>query len=105
MKNRTEKKRGIRSLSYMTVSIGLFLVSLAITVFLLVRSALTAGGLGKAEGVLGILALAAGVIGFIAPLYGHFIVRIDGRGDWRVGAVLNGLMTLLLTFLYFLGIQ
>ena len=103
MKDR--KRGGLRSLSYMTVSVSLFVLSLCLTVFLIVRSAFTAGGLGKTEGVLGAVALLASAAGWIVPLYGHFIVRIDGKGDWRIGTLLNGMLTLFLVFLYFLGIS
>ena len=96
---------GLRSLSYMAVSLGLFFLSLAVTVFLLIRSVLTEGNLSKAESILGTAALAASIAGFVIALYGHFIVRIDGKGDWRIGAALNGLMMLFLVFVYFLGVS
>ena len=105
MKKNANGKGGLRSLSYMTVSVGLFVISFVLTAVLIVRSALTAGGLGRVEGILGAVALIASAAGFIVPLYGHFIVRIDGKGDWRVGTALNGLLTLFLIFLYFLGIS
>ena len=105
MKKSTNGKGGIRSLSYMTVSVSLFILSLVLTAVLMVRSALTAGGLGRTEGLLGTVALAASIAGFVIPLYGHFIVRIDGKGDWRVGTFLNGILMLFLVFLYFLGIS
>ena len=105
MNKKPGEKGGIRSLSYMTVSVSLFVLSLVLTAVLIVRSAMTAGELGKAGGILGTVALAAAAAGFVVPLYGHFIVRMDGRGDWRIGTVLNGLLTLFLVFLYFLGIS
>ena len=105
MKKNKSGKGGLRSLSYMTVSISLFCLSLVLTAVLMVRSALTAGGLGRTEGILGTVALIASVVGFIVPLYGHFIVRMDGKGDWRVGTLLNGILMLFLIFLYFLGIS
>ena len=103
MKDR--KRGGFRSLSYMTVSLGLFAISLGLTVFLIVRSVLTEGGLGRTEGILGAAALLASAAGWIIPLYGHFIVRMDGKADWRIGTLLNGLLMLILVFLYFLGIS
>ncbi len=94
-----------RSLSYMTASAALFAVSFVLTAVLLVRAVRSAGGLGTAEGLLGIAALVAAAAGFVIPLYGHFIVREDGRADWRIGCALNGLMLLVLVWLYFLGIR
>ena len=105
MKKNRREKGGVRSLSYMTVSVALFVLGFVITAVLLVLSAVTAGGLGRISGILGTVALAAAAAGFTVPLYGHFIVRMDGKGDWRVGTVLNGLLTLFLVFLYFLGIS
>ena len=105
MKKNRREKGGVRSLSYMTVSVALFILGLVITAALLVRSAVTDGGLGRISGILGTVALAAAIAGFAVPLYGHFIVRMDGKGDWRVGTVLNGLLMLFLVFLYFLGIS
>ena len=102
---KVRKRGGLRSLSYMTVSVSLFILSLVLTAVLIVRSALTAGGLGRTEAVLGAAALLASAAGWIIPLYGHFIVRIDGKGDWRVGTVMNGILMLFLIFLYFLGIS
>lgn len=102
MKN---KNRRLRSLSYMTVSLGLFFLSLILSAVLIVRAVLTDGGLGRADAVLGTLALAAVIAGFIVPLYGHFIVRIDGKANWRLGVLLNGVLMLFLVFLYFLGIS
>ena len=94
MKN---KNRRLRSLSYMTVSLGLFFLSLILSAVLIVRAVLTDGGLGSADAVLGTLALAAVIAGFI--------VRIDGKADWRLGVLLNGVLMLFLVFLYFLGIS
>ena len=103
MKDRT--RGGLRSLSYMTVSVSLFILSLGLTLFLLIRSVITAGSLGRTEGILGAAALLASAAGWIVPLYGHFIVRIDGKADWRIGALMNGVLMLFLVFLYFLGIS
>ena len=50
-KNRREKG-GVRSLSYMTVSVALFVLGFVITAVLLVLSAVTAGGLGRISGIL-----------------------------------------------------
>ena len=100
------KTRGLlRSVSYMSASIGLFLFGLALLIYLLIRSIMTAGALGKAESSLGVIALIAGIAGYVIALYGHFIVRVESKGDWRIGAALNGVLTLLLIFLYFLGIS
>ncbi len=94
-----------RSLSYMTVSLILFALSFILTAVLIVRAALTNGRITAAEGILGITALICSVLGFIVPLYGHFIVRIDSKADWRIGAAANGLLMLILVFLYFLGVR
>ena len=100
-----QKSGFLRSMSYMTASVGLFILSLGLTVFLIVRAVLTEGAISRTEGILGTVALIASAAVFIIPLYGHFIVRMDGKADWRVGAALNGIMMLLLIFLYFLGIS
>ena len=105
MKKNTKQKGSLRSLSYMTVSVSLFILSLVLTVLLIIRTAVTAGGLGRTESILGAAALIASIAGWIIPLYGHFIVRMDGKGDWRVGTVMNGILMLFLIFLYFLGIS
>lgn len=95
----------LRSMSYMTASLILFVAAFAISVYLIVRSVVTGGSITAFEGILGIFALLFSISGFIVPLYGHFIVRIDSKADWRIGAALNGLLMLFLVFLYFLGIQ
>ena len=92
-------------MTYMTASMILFAVSLVLTVFLIIRSVMTAGSLGKTESILGAAALLASAAGWIIPLYGHFIVRMDGKADWRAGTLLNGTLMLLLVFFYFLGIS
>ena len=89
----------------MTASLILFVLSFVLAAVLILRAVLTNGELSSLEGILGIFALVFSAAGFIIPLYGHFIVRIDSRADWRIGAALNGLLMLFLVFLYFLGIR
>ena len=105
MKKTTNRGGFFRSLSYMTVSAVLFVLALFLTVFLLWTAVSTQGSVGTAEGIMGIAALLFAACGFVVPLYGHFIVRIDSKADWRIGAGLNGLLLLFLVFLYFLGIR
>lgn len=95
----------IRSLSYMTASLVLFVLSFGVSVFLLIRAAGSGGAASAAAGAMGIAALVCSAAGFVIALYGHFIVRIDTKTDWRLGVILNGLLTLFLIFLYFLGIR
>lgn len=95
----------LRSMSYMTASLILFIAAVVITAYLMIRAVVSGGSLTALEGILGIIALLFSVSGFVVPLYGHFIVRIDSKADWRIGAALNGILMLFLVFLYFLGIQ
>ena len=97
-------KGGLRSLSYMTVAVALFVIAFGLTVFVLLRAVLSGGNAGRLEGICGIAAIVCSAAGFVVPLYGHFIVRMDGKADWRLGVVLNGLLLFFLIFLYFSGI-
>ncbi|MBQ5953245.1 MAG: hypothetical protein IJL47_04295 [Lachnospiraceae bacterium] len=93
-----------RSLSYMTAAVLLFLAAFGLTVFVFVRAVTTGGNIGRLESALCLLSLIFAAAGVVIPLYGHFIVRVDGKADWRVGVAMNGLLLLALIFLYFLGI-
>ena len=103
MKKRSVKKI-LRSVTYMQVSLILFGLSFLICLVLFIRSILSGGGLGTAEGILGITALLFSIAGFITPLYGRFVVHAQARPDYRLGLLLNGAMMLILFFFYFLGL-
>lgn len=94
----------MRGLSYMQASLSLFVLSLLLSLVLGIRAVISAGRVGYTEGALAFLALVLSIAGFVVPVYGHFIVKNDSRTDWRLGVLLNGLLMLFLTFIYFLGI-
>ncbi len=102
-----EKKgllKKLKSVTYMQASLGLFAVSLILTLVLSVRAVVTNGGLTLLEGFLGIVALLLSAAGLLVTLYGRFILKEKIRPDFRLGVLLNGLLMFWLVFLYFLGI-
>ena len=102
-----EKKgllKKLKSVTYMQASLGLFAVSLILTLVLSVRAVVTNGGLTLLEGFLGIVALILSAAGLLVALYGRFILKEKIRPDFRLGVLLNGLLMFWLVFLYFLGI-
>ena len=94
----------LRSVTYMQASLGLFGVSLILTLVLSVKAVATNGGLTLLDGFLGILALLMSAAGLMVALYGRFLLREKIRPDFRIGVLLNALLMLWLVFLYFLGI-
>ena len=103
MKEDTIRNR-LRRITYMQTSLGLFVISLVTVLVLWIRSVTTNGSLTLFEGFLGILALVFCLIGFAVPLYGRFVVKAPSRPDYRIGLLLNGILALVLLFLYILGI-
>ena len=73
-----------RSVTYMQASLALLIPEVLAFVYLFVRSVMTGGGLTAWEGGIGVLAMLCALAGIIIPLYGHFIVRIDGRKSWKI---------------------
>ena len=94
----------LRSVNYMQASLGLFGLSLLLTLVLSVRAVMTNGGLTILEGFLGILALLLSGAGLVIALYGRFILKEKRKPDFRLGLLLNLLLMLCLVFLYFLGL-
>ena len=103
MKENSLRER-IRRITYMQTSLGLFILSLVIVLVLWIRSVASNGALTLFEGFLGVLALAFCLTGFAVPLYGRFVVKAPDRPDYRLGLLLNGILALILVFLYILGI-
>ena len=97
-------KRILSQVTYMQLSLILFLVSLLITAVLGIRAVARGGNLSFWEGLFGIAALLLSIAGFAAPLYGRFVVRAEAKQDYRIGLILNGVLMLLLFFFYFLGL-
>ena len=73
-----------RSVTYRQASFALLVPQAVIFLYLLVKSIVTGGSLTVWEGGLGVLGLLLSLIGIGIPLYGHFVVRIDSRGSWKV---------------------
>ena len=97
-------KKLVHAVTYMQVSLLLFILSLIISLALGIRAVTSGGNLEAWEGLLGIVALIFSVLGFITPLYGRFTVHAQTRLDYRIGLVLNGILMLILFFFYFLGL-
>ena len=72
-----------RSITYMQAAMALLIPETLIFLYLLVKAILTGGGLSSWEGGLGVLGMILSLIGIGIPLYGHFIVRMDGRKSWN----------------------
>jgi hypothetical protein len=73
-----------RSITYMQAAMALLIPETLIFLYLLVKAILTGGGLSSWEGGLGVLGMILSLIGIGIPLYGHFIVRMDGRKSWKL---------------------
>ena len=61
------------------------------------------GAVSFLEGAAAFAGLIMCAAGFVIALYGRFIVKAKSRTDYRIGLALNGVLFLLLIFLYFLG--
>ena len=97
-------KKILRAVTYMQVSLLLFILAFLIAAVLFVRAVVSGGTLGSADGILGMLALVFSIAGFITPLYGRFVVHAEAKPDYRLGLILNGVLMLILFFFYFLGL-
>ncbi len=97
-------KNKLDSITYMQASLGLFVLSLLLTLYLFIKAISGNGNLGLRDALLGMVALLASLTGFGLPLYGRYILKGQARPDYRLGLLLNGAMMLILIFFYFLGI-
>ncbi|WP_434311572.1 hypothetical protein [Hominifimenecus sp. rT4P-3] len=100
-KGKTIKEK-LRSLTYMQVSLTLFVVSLLALVFCLWYAISSNGMSGTLVALVGILAFFAALAGLLVTLYGHFAVGIEGKLHWIAGAFTNGTL-LVITFLLYLS--
>ena len=94
----------LRNLTYMQAAMSCFGVGTALFVLSIVLSVTTKGDVGIPEAICGIAGFLFGAAGLGITLFGHFIVGIEGKTDWKVGLYCNLLLILLTAGLYVLGL-
>ena len=93
------------NVTYMQASLTLFGLSLVLFGVSLWRAVATAGTAGVLIALPGFLSFFAALAGFlVAIIYGHFVVRIEGKIKWIAGITANGMMLVILVLLYLAGL-
>ena len=86
----------------MQVAMTLMILSALLFVFCVVQAILTGGAVPVWTGLLGILSFFAAAAGLAVTLYGHFVVRVEGRISWLAGLLPN-LFLILVTLIFYIG--
>ena len=103
-KKRKTVKEWLQARTYMQVALTLFTISVLLFLLCLWQSIVTAGNIGVGIALTGVLSLALAIGGVGVTLFGHFVVRMEGKLRWYVGLITNGVMMAILLLLYFSGI-
>ena len=104
----TEKRKTLKewlqARTYMQVALTLFTISVLLFLLCLWQSVATAGNIGIGIALAGILSFAFAVGGVGVTLFGHFVVRMEGKLRWYVGLITNGAVAVIMLLLYISGI-
>ena len=92
------------NVTYMQASLTLFGLSLVPFGVGLWRAVATAGTAGVLIALPGFSSFFAALAGFLVTIYGHFVVRIEGKIKWIAGITANGMMLVILVLLYLAGL-
>lgn len=103
-KKRKTLKERLRSLTYMQTALTIFAVSLAALGFCLWRAIASNGTSGIVAALVGIFSFILALIGLSVTLYGHFVVRIEGKISWLAGVFTNGTLLVITILLYLSGL-
>ena len=108
-RGRQRKKRKtlgqrLSSMSYMQASLAFFGAGFLALVFCLWRAVASRGTSGMVVALAGIFAFIMAVVGLIITLYGHFVVKMEGKIKWTIGLGTNGVLAALMLLLYLSGL-
>ena len=96
------RNRKRKYVTYVQIAMTLMIVSAVLFLFCVIEAVLTAGDVPRWVGLLGILSFLSALAGVIVTLYGHFIVRVEGKVPW-LAAFLPNLFLVLLTLIFYIG--
>ena len=94
----------LRNLTYMQVSLGLFVFAAVLLILSLVLAFVTGGDAGWVAALAGIISMLLSLAGLIVTLYGHFAVGMEGKIKWKLGLILNGAVFAVTLALYIIGL-
>lgn len=104
-KKRKTLKEWLQARTYMQVSLTLFAVSALLFLLCLWQAIATAGTTGTGIALAGIISFGLAVWGLGVTLFGHFVVRMEGKIKWIAGIITNGMMMVIWIMLYVSGIR
>lgn len=104
-RNKKTLQQRLEKVTYMQASLTLFGLSVFLFLLCLWRSVATGGTAGMGIAFIGLLAFFTALAGIGVTLYGHFIVKIEGRIKWIAGVATNGMMFIIMVLLYGSGIR
>ena len=102
-----KKKKGkelLQSITYMQAAVALFGLEVFLLTALLAACVRSGGAIGLGGALLGMLIWLMSLAGIGITLFGHFRVRMDGKWPWRIGVQLNGIVTVIMTAFYVIGL-
>ncbi len=103
-KKRKTLRQRLQAMSYMQASLSFFAAGLLALAFCLWRAVSSRGGSGLVVALVGILAFILAIVGIGVTLYGHFVVKMEGKVKWGVGIAANGVLAAFLLLLYLSGL-
>ncbi len=93
-----------RRMTYMQASFALLVPEVLLLLYLFIKAVVTGGGLSLGEGALGLLVLILSGLGMYIPVYGHFVVKADGKRSWKIPFFLHAGIFVLSVILYLSGL-
>ncbi len=103
-KKRKTLRQRLASMSYMQASLGFFSASVLTFAFCLWQVISSRGSSGLVVALVGILSFILAIVGIGVTLYGHFVVKMEGKIKWGVGLATNGVLVVVLLLLYLSGL-
>ena len=103
-KKRKTLRQRLASMSYMQASLALFAAGFLALIFCLWQVVASRGGSGLVVALVGILSFILALVGIGITLYGHLVVKMEGKIHWGVGLATNGALAAFLLLLYLSGL-
>ena len=104
MLNKKKGKEFLQSITYMQAAVTLFCLEVFLLTALLAACVRSGGTIGFGGALLGLLIWLMSLSGIGITLFGHFRVRMDGKWPWRIGVQLNGIVAVIMTAFYIIGL-